>query len=183
MIEELLEWLDYYCQAILLDMAEFLYERFDISPSLPTISRCLKKARYSRKKVRNVAAERNEVLREDWIVRMSKYQPEQLIFLDESACSEKASRCRTGWSLYGVSPVVHQRLHCRERFSILPAYSLHGYIAWEVIPGSYNKERFLSFIERKVLPICIPGRSILCLDNVATHYNQVRSIYHLLMRF
>lgn len=154
-------------------MAEFLFERFDIRPSLSTISRCLKKARYSRKKIRSIAAERNEVLRDDWIERISHYQPDQLIFLDESACSEKASRCRTGWSLYGVAPTVAQKLHCRERFSILPAYSLHGYIAWEVIAGSYDSERFLSFIERKVLPICIPGRTVLCLDNVATHYNQV----------
>ena len=65
-------------------------------PSQPTISRALTRARFSRKQVRSVAAERNEELRLDWKRRISGYRPEQLIFLDESACSEKASRRRTG---------------------------------------------------------------------------------------
>ena len=64
---------------------------------------------------------------------MAQYDPKQLIILDESACDQKAVRCRTGWSLMGVAPQVAQRLHCRERYSILPAYTVDGYIAYRVI--------------------------------------------------
>ena len=173
MIEELIEWLEHYPQSLLLDMAVFLYERFDIQPHLSTISQCLTRARYSRKRIQSVAAERNELLRADWQARISCYQPEQLLFLDESACSEKATRCRTGWSLFGVAPQIQNKLHCRERFSILPAYSMEGYVVWDVIPNSYNRERFLSFIEEKVLPICKRDWTVLCLDNASTHHSEV----------
>ena len=142
-------------QADLLDMAEFLWDRFEISPSLSTISRALSRCRWSRKKIAVVAAERNEELRLDWKRRISGYNPRQLIFLDESAASEKALQCRTGWSLFGVAPQVAQRLHCRERFSILPAYTLDGYIAYRVLKGSFNGERFLAFVRECVLPLCI----------------------------
>ena len=138
-------------------------------PSQPTISRALTRARFSRKQVRSVAAERNEELRLDWKRRISGYRPEQLIFLDESACSEKASRRRTGWSLFGIAPQVQQRLHCRERFSILPAYTLEGYIAYRVIPGSFNSERFLQFVAECVLSLLTSNYYVICLDNVNTH--------------
>ena len=154
-------------------MAEFLWERFDITPHQSTISRALTRCRLSRKQLRSVAVERNEELRLDWKRRISGYKPEQLVFLDESACSEKAARCRTGWSLFGIAPQAQQRLHCRERFSILPAYTLDGYIAYRVIPGSYNSERFLQFVAECVLPLLTPGYHVICLDNVNTHRSTV----------
>lgn len=129
-------------------MAEFLFKRFDIDPSLSTISRSLKATRWSKKAIKQIAAERNLELREDWKQRIPAYQPEQLCFLDESACSEKSTHARLGWSPYVVAPTTISKLHCRDRFSILPAYALDGYIAWEVIPGSYNTERFLEFVAR-----------------------------------
>ena len=85
-------------------MAEFLWEHFDVRPSLSSISRGLRSVRWSRKRLQAVAAERNEELRLDWKRRISVYNPRQLLFLDESAASEKASRRRTGWSLFGVAP-------------------------------------------------------------------------------
>lgn len=154
-------------------MAEYLWEHYDITPALSSISRALTRCRLSRKQIRPVAAERNEELRLDWKRRISRYDPKQLMFLDESACSEKASRCRTAWSLFGIAPQVQQQLHCRERFSILPVYTLDGYISYRVIPGSYNRVRFLDFIRDCVLPICTPGWTVICLDNVSTHRSQV----------
>lgn len=111
-------------------------------------------------------------LRVDWKQRIAKYQPEQLCFLDESACSEKATRCRLGWSPFGVAPKTFSKLHCRERYSILPAYTLDGYITYEVTPGSYNTERFLEFVAELVLPALTRDWHVICLDNVRTHRNQ-----------
>ena len=33
-----------------------------------------------------------------------------------------------------------------EKWSILPAYTIDGFVAWDVIQGSYNKELFNDFI-------------------------------------
>ena len=156
-------------------MAEFLWEQFDISPSLSSISRGLKNSRFSRKRLHSAAAERNEELRLNWKKKISRYNPQQLVFLDESAASETTSHCRTEWSLFSIAPVAYQCLHCRKRFSILPAYSLDGYIAYRIIPNSYNKERFLDFVRECVLPLCMRDWHVICLDNVATHKSKVKS--------
>ena len=154
-------------------MADFLWDHFDINVSNSTISKALTRARWSRGKIYDIAAERNDELRLDWKRRISKYQPRQLMFLDESAFSEKVSRCRTAWSLHGVAPRAQRRSHCRERFSILPTYTMDGIKTWRVIPRSFNSERFLDFVREMVIPICISGWTVLCLDNCGIHRSQV----------
>ena len=70
-------------------MAEFLWERYNITPHISTISRTLRSCHISRKKIRSVAAERNEELRLNFKRRIPKYDPRQLIYLNESATVRK----------------------------------------------------------------------------------------------
>jgi hypothetical protein len=54
------------------------------------------------------------------------------------------------------------------RYSILPAYTIDGYIAYQIMQGAYTAELFELFITEEVLPLCgpYPGpRSILVMDN------------------
>jgi len=55
----------------------------------------------------------------------------------------------------------------------LPAFSIDGYIAWEVHHGSITKEIFLDFMRSQVLPICNPGgvgpRSVMIMNNARIH--------------
>jgi hypothetical protein len=79
------------------------------------------------------------------------FQPEQLIFLDESAKDERTS-CRQ----YGYSPrnqaAIKKVVFIRgTRYTLLPALSLDGIIALDVIQGSCNKEQFQNFILAKVV--------------------------------
>ena len=122
-------------------------------------------------------AERNEELRLDWKRRIVGYAPEQLVFLNENAYSEKIYRRRTGWSLFEIAPQVQQRLHYRKRFSILPIYILEGYIAYRVIPNSFNGERFLQFVAEDVLPLLTPEYHIIYLNNVNTHRSTISFLY------
>ena len=73
-----------------------------------------------------------------------------------------------GWSPVGFPSTETRPAKRSERWSILPAYSLDGYIAWDIVHGSYTTELFNSFIEQHVLPLCnqYPGRrSIIVMDN------------------
>ena len=79
------------------------------------------------------------------------YTAEQLIFIDESAKDE-----RTLTRLYGYSPIniraKKKVVFVREkRYTILPALSLEGFIAVDIMEGSCNKERFQTFILTKVV--------------------------------
>ena len=70
------------------------------------------------------------------------YTSEQLIFIDESAKDE-----RTLIRLYGYSPINTRAkknvVFIRgKRYIILPALSLEGFIAVDIMEGSCDKKKF-----------------------------------------
>ena len=81
-----------------------------------------------------------------------------------------------GWAPIGMPSVESRSARRSERWSMLPAYTLDGYIAWDVRHGSYTTATFNDFIKNQVLPLCTlyPGpRSILIMDNAQIHRSQV----------
>ena len=72
-----------------LDEVKYLLQtnRF-ISARFTTVHRELVRAGISEKNIKNVASERNENLRANFIARMAQYSPEQLGFLDEVSKDE-----------------------------------------------------------------------------------------------
>ena len=68
-----------------------------------------------------------------------------------------------------------QDLKRSKRWSILPAFTVDGYIAWEVHQGSITAEIFNDFVRNQVLPQTTANRgprSVLVLDNASIHWNQ-----------
>jgi transposase len=67
-----------------------------------------------------------------------------------------------------------QDLRRSKRWSILPAFTVDGYIAWEVHQGSITAAIFNDFVRNQVLPHCTANggpRSVLVLDNARIHWN------------
>ncbi|KIJ93202.1 hypothetical protein K443DRAFT_112427, partial [Laccaria amethystina LaAM-08-1] len=62
-----------------------------ISAHFTTIHRELIHAKFSTKKLKKIAAERNENLRADFIQHMAQYDPEQLRFIDEYLKDKRTS--------------------------------------------------------------------------------------------
>jgi transposase len=63
-------------------------------------------------------------------------------------------------------------LQWSKNWSILPAYTINGYILTVMFKGSINGERFDEFVIEYVLPLCTPflGRnSVLVMDNASIH--------------
>ncbi|PKB97738.1 hypothetical protein RhiirA5_246943, partial [Rhizophagus irregularis] len=61
------------------------------------------------------------------------------------------------------------------RYTILPALSLDGIIALDIMEGSCNKERFRNFILAKVLPNmnAFPQQNnVLVMDNAQIHHDE-----------
>jgi hypothetical protein len=105
-------------------------------------------------KLEKHAKERSEILRGHYIMTVGSYfRPEQLIFLDETAKDERTP-CRQ----YGYSPrnqrAIKKVVYIRGmRYTLLPAMSLDGIIALDIMQGSCNKERFYNFILAKVVSL------------------------------
>src|SRR5437667_12295819 len=49
------------------------------------------------------AAERNQMLRDEWILKLAGWDASQLLFLDESAANERTMDRKYGWAPIGVS--------------------------------------------------------------------------------
>jgi len=112
------------------------------------------------------------------MAQLSQWTAEQLVFLDESAADERNKDRKFGWAPVGLPAAVSTLFRRSERWSVLPAYTVNGYLAWEVRQGSYTAELFNAFVRDKVLPECspFPGPcSVIVLDNAPIHRNQVHS--------
>jgi hypothetical protein len=98
------------------------------------------------------------------------------MFLDESAANERANDRKYGWADVGLKAVSSEWLIKSPTWSILPLYTEEGFVAWEIIQGSYTAGSFNEFVCNHVIPHTnpFPGpRSVLCMDNAKIHRNEV----------
>ena len=156
------------------EMQNFLLDELDISMH-QCVSRTLKHMGISLKSLRREAAERSQDLRDFYVMRLSEFSANQLIFVDESAANEHTAQRKRGWSELGIKPTVSLPLKRTKRWSMLPAYSLDGILTYELFHGSIDGPRFAMFLECKLLPQCAPflrKHSVIIMDNCSTHHCQ-----------
>jgi hypothetical protein len=98
------------------------------------------------------AYERNELLRSTFIAKIGRdYRPEQLIFLDEASKDERTLSRGYGYSLKNTLAIKKNVFVRGIRYTILPALSLQGIIAVNIMEGSCTKEKFKEFVISKVV--------------------------------
>jgi len=151
-----------------------LRDEFDITVNEAVISETLRRLGWTRKLCKRVAAERSFVARTAWRGRMALWRPDQLVFLDESAANERTGYRKYGWSPQGTEPIQVASVRRSERWSILPAYTLEGWLDCTLLThGAVTKDMFTDWVINRVLPHCNPypegPRCIIVLDNCAIH--------------
>ena len=159
------------------DMADFLYKQYRISISRVTIGRTLKRRGWTKKATQNIAKERSQNLRDDYIERRSHYKPEQMIFIDESGSDRGLAILGRGYAPKGVTPVQFKRFHRGKRIQMLPAYTMDGVIYCEVYQENTDTHVVEGFIER-LLPFCgsyPEPRSVIFMDNASFHFFSPRT--------
>ena len=122
------------------------------------------------------AAQRNPELRAQWMSKLANWTAEQLIFIDESAANERTADRKYGWAPVGLTPQESRPFQRSKRWSLCPAYTIDGYMTWEIVHGSFTAASFEDFIENKVLPLCNPfplPRSVIVMDNAPIHPTEV----------
>ncbi|KAF2177471.1 hypothetical protein K469DRAFT_807677, partial [Zopfia rhizophila CBS 207.26] len=178
--DELLNYLEYTPTAQLDEMQNFLLDKHEISCSISTIYRVLQRRNWSRKKTQRRAAERDNELRVAWQARLVTWEVYMLVFVDESGANERTGYRRYGWAPVGVSAVNILPIKRSERWSILPALTIKGWIDCLIIQGSITAEIFEAWLEFKVLSQCTPWpgpRLVLIMDNTSIHKsNQIQEL-------
>ncbi|VDC07111.1 unnamed protein product [Peniophora sp. CBMAI 1063] len=176
------EDLQYLLKLIRANPTYFLDELLDltrknrfISVHFTTIFNELKRLRVSRKKLRRIAAERDELARAAYVGRMAQYLPEELGFIDEVSKDERTLGRHYGRALMGLRAEAEQPFVRGTRFTACSLLTIDGISATKVVEGSMTKVMYLEFLEQLVLPNCsaYPGPcSVLVMDNAKIHHGE-----------
>ena len=157
------------------EMRWFLYDDFDVVVSERSIRRLFKRRRWSRKVMVQRALQQNRRLRAAWIARIREYYAKQFVFVDESAANSRTMDRKYGWSPIGKPARGVQALRREKRWSLLPAYTVEGYLpGFLIAQGSVTGEMFYDWLKYSVLPYCQPypaPRSVIVMDNASTHHS------------
>ena len=116
------------------------------------------------------------MLRGAWIETLAEFTAEQLMFLDESAANERTSDRKYVRGPIGVTPHLYESIQRTQRWSILPVYTVEGFLTWEIMQAGFDKATFNAFVRYQVLPYCNPypgPRSVLIMDNCKIHRSEV----------
>lgn len=167
--------LDKYKTVQLDEVVDFVNDEYGVSISKNTASRALRRLNMTRKRVTNVHPNQDSGLRDDHLIERMQYSADQIVAVDESAADERTKDRKYGWSLRGLPCRVCQAGRRGQRWSILPAMTIDGYLMIDVYEGSYNATRFANFIDR-LLPLM--GRFpepklVILLDNVSSHWSAI----------
>ena len=174
----ILDKLQKSCWMYLDELAEWLRLERDVDVSISTVSRLLKRNNWTRKTLQIGSNQQNSVLRQDYFLEMRNYAADQLIFIDESIFNEK-----TGWRRRGRAPIgrpatVRGNINRGDTWSLLPAYTIDGYLPCTGIrKGYFDREAFLQWIQYQLLPAIAEkydGKTmVIVLDNVSIHTTAV----------
>ncbi|KAJ7668086.1 hypothetical protein B0H17DRAFT_950140 [Mycena rosella] len=135
------------------------HNRF-ISVHFTTIFRELQRLGVSRKKLKKIAAERNELVRMDFVRRMGEYPADYLGFLDETSKNERTTSRGFGRAKKGRRAQMKQKFVRGTRLTATGLLTLDGMVANTVVEGSMKRVDYLEFIEHEVVCIFIVTSSI-----------------------
>ena len=125
-----------------------IYNMHSITVSQSLITCILYHLCYSYKHVSTRVLEWNDLMCSAFINKIADQVPnsDMLIFTNEAICNRRASAQAKGWSLVERRCIQRQYFICGQRFSILPILILDGIVAYDIILGSVNLERFVKFL-------------------------------------
>jgi len=114
------------------------------------------------------------------MVQLNQWKSEKMVFVDESAANERTADRKWVWAPIGMPCLFEQALKRTKKWSLLPAYTVKGFLTWGIQRGSYHKEDFNDFIRYCVLPMMnayLQGQnSILIMDNARIHKSDVFAV-------
>ena len=115
----------------------------------------LKEAGLTRKILHKIAHERDEELWAQWreMQRDPHMQGDQSEFvcLDETSKNKLSYACQYGLAPSGQHAELKDVFVCSDRYSLLAAMTVYGYLATHVVPGSYDSLEFYKFVQEKVV--------------------------------
>jgi hypothetical protein len=106
----------------------------------------------SYKMLRKAASERDDEARTHWKSEMQDHWiAKQVIFVDESSKDDRTILCRYGRALSGQRAVMNANFVRGNRYSLVAAMGVDGYIGTRIVLGSVDGDEFFDFIVNDVV--------------------------------
>ncbi|KAF5376010.1 hypothetical protein D9757_008836 [Collybiopsis confluens] len=157
------------------ELASLMQDNRFIAVHLSTICRELERLGLSLKRIRRIARERCPLKRANFIAEVGQYSPEQLGFIDETSKDDRTVGRTRGRAKTGLRAMRRQPFVRGKRLTATGLLTLDGMIASTVVEGSMDREKFCTFLEDEVLPLCTPfpgTLSVLVMDNAKIHHGE-----------
>ncbi len=157
------------------EMIWYIWEERGINVHRFTISRILKRRRWSNKKGQRVGVRQNDELCLNWVADMLRLTVEQLVFVNESLFNEI-----TGWRhqayVFVDQSARYQAFRTRRYcWSVLSTYTKDEYLfCTDIREGWFNDETFFRWLADELLSLCslFPApKSVIIMDNASVHCN------------
>ena len=137
------------------ELVLWLAAHHDIIISVSSLHENLTKAGLTRKILHKIAVERDEELRQQWREMQARDDflgnGSQVICIDETSKNESTYARRYGRAFLGERAELKDVFVRGDRYSLVAALTINGYIAVEAIPGSFDSMDFLEFIQEQVV--------------------------------
>ena len=136
------------------EVVAWLALKHDIVISISTLARNLTEVGLTRKILHKLASERDEQRRQDfWELIHHTFQGDgsEFIFVDETSKDERTWARHYGCAMSGSRASLSDVFVRGDRYSLVAAMTIDGYIAADVVEGSYDRELFYAFITQQVV--------------------------------
>ena len=138
--------------------------------SASSICRFLQKSGFTRQKLKIAASQRDDLVRANFVSEVSMYNPEMLIFLDESGSDRRNCIRRYGYSVRGRPLVSHKFLSRGIRVNSIAFLSVFGMLDCKTVKHTVDGNTFYKFVQSALLPNLMPfdgynPHSIVIMDN------------------
>lgn len=141
-----------------------------------TICRTLRRNGLTRQKIQQIALQRSEILRAEFMAEvMMVYKSSLCLWIDETGCDRRNSLRQYGYGIRGQTPQNHSLKLRGKRYSALSILSREGIEDTYIVEGNVNGDIFMDFLQKQLLPILLPfdgdsPRSVVIMDNASIHH-------------
>ena len=138
--------------------------------SLATICRLLKRYGITRKKVRQVAAQRCSILRGAFMAQRTLFKRDMFVWIDETGSDARDHIRKFGYALRGMTPTSHRLFARGQRVNAIAALASSGILALDLVTGTVS-----DFLRMTLIPNMMPfngtnPHSIIIMDNCSVHH-------------
>ena len=135
---------------------EIQRELYDVTGTVvhvSTICRTVHRLGMTRQKLRYVALQQSMDQRIMFMADISMFEPEMIVWLDETGSDHRNSVRAYGYGLRGLTPVTHKLNIWGKRISAIGIMSMCGIEDAYIYEGSVNGEVFEHFVRTTLLPV------------------------------